>query len=76
MKSVEKKSGKKFTIRNGSPLVWAHKKESIHFPVPLPFKKDAAAVQQFTEGPEHETLMYSISLQVLHWAAATVKEIK
>ena len=73
VKSVEKQSGKKMKNSKGSPLVWAHKKERMEFPVPLPFKKEAADIQLFTEGPEHETLMYSMALQVIHWAAATVK---
>lgn len=72
VKSVEKQSGKKMENSIGSPLVWAHKKERMEFPVPLPFKKDAPDIQLFTEGPEHETLMYSMALQVIHWAANTV----
>lgn len=73
VKTAEQQSGKKFENRMGSPLVWNHKKERMEFPVPLPFKKEAPHIQLFTEGPEHETLMYSMALQVIHWAAAAIK---
>ena len=81
VRSLEKRSGKKLEPVPGHALFWGENKERIDFPLPLPadlvgrLEDPEEDLQRFAEGPEHETLMYSVAIQVLAWAAATIPTI-
>jgi hypothetical protein len=79
--AVEKRSGKKLSVETGQELSWGKGKDKIDFPVSMPnsvFKKlrdPEHDLKEFVAGPEHETLMYSMAIQVLHWAANTINHL-